>query len=235
VEAECASTRIAERYDLRGSKVFFPHASLPSVAAADLTLQRFGATTCELVHGAFPDFSHCVTYAASLSTERIVFTELEAERMRVLVPTQRTSVRPHRPAAPLHTRPIKRVLALTNYGHGYALRRGASIEAFQRAFFAALPEGLEIRWRPHPDDDPEVIGRAQRPGIELSFKQRPLEADLAWADAVVSSVSTAIFEAQDAGLPVFVHDVPLFEEVSVASLFPTFSNASELRALLKLA
>src|SRR6185436_6420066 len=58
-----------------------------------------------------------------------------------------------------------------------------------------------------------------------------LEEDVAWADVVVSSLSTSIIEALFADVPVFVHVTPDFRDVPATSFLDpqrTFFRASEL-------
>jgi hypothetical protein len=69
-------------------------------------------------------------------------------------------------------------------------------------------------------------------GIRAAISRSGQDCSLKISRGVVGAVSTALFEAEAAGLPVFGHDVPLFERVSLVRLFPSFTTADELRALL---
>jgi hypothetical protein len=75
---------------------------------------------------------------------------------------------------------------------------------------AALGERVRIRWRPHPADMTDLVreAHARVPDVDLSHGVRGLADDLEWSDLVVSSPSSAIFEALFAGVPVFVYAEP---------------------------
>ena len=76
------------------------------------------------------------------------------------------------------------------------------------ALAAALPAaGWELCVRVHPREEPEPYRElARRPGVSLSLPAAvPLREDLARAEVVVTTVSTAGLEALALGRPVIVH------------------------------
>jgi hypothetical protein len=106
-----------------------------------------------------------------------------------------------------------------------ALQAQQSGRAFQAELLAVAPllqalevEGMELRWRPHPADNDALVAQelAQHSGLQLS-RDVTLEEDAAWADVIVSSVSTAVIEVLFAGVPVFVHALPEYWEIPATS------------------
>jgi hypothetical protein len=76
-----------------------------------------------------------------------------------------------------------------------------------------------FRWRPHPADRPEPILRAAE-GLPAELSRgHPLPQDLAWADVVISTVSTALLEALLVDLPVLIHVTPDLEGAPQMSPF----------------
>jgi hypothetical protein len=72
--------------------------------------------------------------------------------------------------------------------------------------------GLSFRWRPHPADDPGIVGRVleETPWL-LRSEHAELVDDVDWADIVVTSVSSVFIEALFADLPVLLHVIPDIE------------------------
>jgi hypothetical protein len=71
---------------------------------------------------------------------------------------------------------------------------------------------VELRWRPHPADEPGRVARLRARYPQLQAASRTFEEDIAWAHVLVASVSSVILEALFYGVPVFVHDVPRWAE-----------------------
>jgi hypothetical protein len=104
---------------------------------------------------------------------------------------------------------------VTGYSHDCWTLSGFPLRPFEiellhgATLLKARHPGLEIRWRPHPSDDPrEIAARLARfPALERSTATS-LAEDLAWADLVVSYGGTTLGQAVRTGLPVIAHIVP---------------------------
>jgi hypothetical protein len=249
LEAERAGQALTRRHRLEGKKIVWAHASLANLAGPDVIAQMAGATTYELVHGAFADRVDVLTYAASTSSVRLVWSEAEARFLSPVaapqqclggfVPTPPNLSRPETG----HRGPI-RILATTNYGHGYGTqqRDRPALDVYEVAFFEALAAALqaartpvEVRWRPHPDDDRNQVDHTLRAfaalEMSLSFQRRSLEEDLAWGQLIVTSWSSSVLQALSLAVPIFVHEIPLYESTGVmASIDPgrRFETTSDL-------
>jgi len=137
------------------------------------------------------------------------------------------------------------VITTTNAPTGSVL----GLVGFCEAFLAAVSPGvrllqsagIDVSLRLHPAENPRRYRRLlDELGIELPFlNDRPLNAVLDEADAVVSSTSSVAFEAAGAGIPValWVGGLPL--AVREAYLIPPlaarlpaeFFNAEEFERL----
>jgi hypothetical protein len=249
-EAAIATRRLLARRSFRDALVVWPHSSLANVVVPDLITQSAGALTHDLVHGALAEPMDFVTQARTHSSCTIWWTDAEVEYVSRYLPgghavggyvpravSRRESARDS--SAPL------RILVISNYstpilGFGRALAfeshyQDALIDAVRRA-------GLEIgvpvalRWRPHPSDDSRriqaTLARCTEPlRPELSTSRDGLQDELAWADIVVSSISSSIIEALLHPVALYVHDIPRHERDVLMTLFDTsrrFANADEL-------
>lgn len=247
-EAEAATAKLIASHDFSGSRILWPHASAPSVTVPDLMLQAAGATTIELVHGAFADRQGVVTYAFSASSIRATWTEVEARFLEPHMRGQRCvgGFVPRAAAVERLPRPkVSRILALTNYGAGVlgpTVARFSRLGYCQQAFFEALDAAVaasgrefEVVWRPHPADDERSFAAILKrySYLTLSRGQRSLEADLEATDLVVSSWSSALVEALRHPVPVFVHTIPYYEATGVFAAFDatrTFTTGQSLIA-----
>lgn len=245
-EARAATARLIARRSFSGTTIVWPHASAPSVGVPDLMLQKAGATTVELVHGAFADRQGVLTYAFSTPSVRATWTQAEARMLEPHTRGQRCfgGFVPRGPAVSRTARKIpQRVLALTNYGAGVlgpSVAHHSRLGYCQRAFFQALKAAVPalgyqvaVRWRPHPADHNDSFASilAGSPELELSRNVRSLEEDLESADIVVSSWSSALVEALRHPVPIFVHAIPYYEGDGVLSAFDAsrvFSTPDEL-------
>lgn len=220
-----------------GASIVWSHAGHANVTVPDLALQSAGANTFELVHGAFPDRVHVITYGHSNCTTRIAWSEAESACLAPVARHQRCVggyvPRPLPPGRPPRKPdgPI-RVLALTAYAHGFApsVPDPRAFECYQRAFFEGLAtavdecgEVVDLRWRPHPSDHDEKVRATARAypklGISISHKIRPLQEDLEWADVLVSAWSSAVLEALWHPIPLLIHKIPLIEGSCVLAAF----------------
>jgi len=70
------------------------------------------------------------------------------------------------------------------------------------------PPGFELRWRPHPSDDKDLVaaGLAGAPGLRLT--EASLAEDLGWSDVIVATNSSATIEALLWNRPIFLHSSP---------------------------
>lgn len=210
--AGIATRRFISRTPVKGNKVIFS----ASDSIADVLLRNAGATTIELFHGSGADW---IGSSENFSSLRCVWSNADAlgysrfgRRTRVFSPIGRRRVL--RPA-----RRTENVLLLSNYMHRDTCVGGrfphlplakemlATIEGIR----AAYPSRFSFRWRPHPADEVGCVKRlhATMDRLELSFGV-PLAEDLAWADVVIASYSTAAIEALSSGIPVFHHLTPRY-------------------------
>lgn len=232
-EARRASRKLVERRAMRGTAVAFSHASLAQVAVPEQVLQRAGARTMDLVHGALAEALDMMTSARTWTGSKVFWTEEEVRYTAGLLTPQRCVG--GRPSRTLATRPERprsgpaRVLALTNYGTrtGDRLRLLPRV-AYQDAFFEALSvirriaPDAHVRWRPHPGDDPAAIEATLRANATLGLEQsiaESLDDDLAWADVVVTSISSTIVEACMHPTPILVHAIPVHEADVILAMF----------------
>jgi hypothetical protein len=218
VLADDATRRAVARRSFDGATVFFVGCAFPSGAAANRVLQAAGATTVEFFHGAGADVPldsgaslHCVW----TETDVLAFEALGAKAVSAGMP-RRTVTRARR-------RPVTHVLVMTNYCHRDDLESGVwPLEPFQHEILrvpellAAERPGLRFRWRPHPSDGKAPIARehAELANVDLSVGTA-LDDDLSWADLVVSSMSTTVFEALLTDVPVFMQVLPYLDGAPV--------------------
>lgn len=236
-ESQRATRLLTRRRSFAGAHVVWPHASLANVAVPDLLLQRSGATTYDLVHGALAESLDMLTHARTNSSVKLLWTEAEVEYLRPYTQHQATiggilprsmpmsGVRP-----PVRGRAVQ-LLALTNYATPTTGVEGVLPRLrYQHAFFEAIaavqarsPVPLTIRWRPHPGDRRDCVfqTKEQHPTLrlELSLGEQSLSEDLSWSDIVVSSLSTVVVEALCYPVPIFIHDIPIHESKVLLSLF----------------
>jgi hypothetical protein len=247
-EAAVATERICQRHAMAGAKIVFPHASLAAACAVDLVLQRHGAETFELVHGALADPIDMVTHARSLSTVKILWTRAEAEMHAAYLGNQRVAAGVMPAFTPIvrtkKSAKQPRILVLSNYAHPILGFDGPHPrEAYQRLLWRAVLEATDgvrcaIVWRPHPGDDRGAVERMHAELPKVKRSTGTLDHDLAAADVVIATISTTVVEAlraRDAAL--FVHDIPFHERDVLMRVFDrkrTFANGDELRRKLSL-
>ncbi len=224
VMGDHAARRAIERRSFQGSTVFFVGCTFPAAAASNRVLQAAGATTVEFSHGAGDD-----NPSDSGTSIQCVWTEADAAAFEAVGARAIAAGMPRRMIHRTKRRPARNVLLMTNYCHRDACSAGVwPYEPFQRELLRVsallrerVPE-LVFRWRPHPSDAPSVIERGHRefPDLTLSLGTK-LDDDLSWADLVVTSTSTTVFESLFAEVPVFVHVLPALENApTLASLSP---------------
>lgn len=217
-----AAARAADRSALSGSLVVFAASNLAESSAVDVAIQARGGQTIEFFHGAGAEgwvgtqesaarWRGVWTHADAIAIERLGRKPLVAGMPRRLA---------HRSRVPL-TGPVK-LLMLSNYVHrDFAIEGTFPYESFQRELLrlpalvrAQVTGELQIRWRPHPADNPKAVARTFATLEQVERTPNPLlEADVEWADVIVSSMSTAVVEALFSGPPIFLHVPPEFWEV----------------------
>jgi hypothetical protein len=245
-EALEATGALLARRSLSGATVIWSHASQANFAVPDVAVQQEGATTIDLVHGGLADYVDHLGKDRTACTVKALWTVAEARGLAPYLPGQRCvgSFVPRRPPAPQIVRPAHdpvRLLCLTNYVNGYTLGYGRgrlSLECWQVAFFQALEEAIaalsvpcEVRWRPHPADVRSAVqaNLERLPWVRLA--DGTLHENLAWADVVLTSVSSIIVEALAFPRPLFVQYAPLWDfDVAAGPFDPErrFQNGSEL-------
>jgi hypothetical protein len=211
---EYATRAVARRYPMRGAVVVMATTTLAEIAMIDVVLNDEGATTVDFVHGTQGDGW---PNAENNATVRVVWTYPDAD---ALAPTgQRCVVAGMpRPVLPPRTRARagRHVLLLSAYLHRDGRHRG--LDPFIAAqhellsiidTFAASGDATVFRWRPHPADIPDRVDevRAMHATMELS-RGVPLAEDLAWCDVVISTPSSAVYEALFADVPVILQAQP---------------------------
>jgi len=111
---------------------------------------------------------------------------------------------------------------MTNYVHRDDTIFQTGLDSYQDEVLDVIHRRADrytFRWRPHPADSPSLIARcAVGLPAEVSLG-RPIAEDLAWADVVVSTLSTAVLEALLLDLPVLIHVTPDFEGLPIAAPF----------------
>jgi hypothetical protein len=206
--ADVATRRAVARNRYAGTTILSMGAHAADVAVALRHLQHAGAVTVDFTHGwagepeAFSEEPPC--------DYRCVWSHTDARpgaAVRFLVGGMQT-------AAPLQHAPRgdrARVLLLSNYMHrdDAVYRIGLDPYVHELLDIARRDDPRCVyRWRPHPADRRDAVTRASE-GLSAEISRgRSLEEDLAWADVVVSTLSTALPKALLAGLPVLVHITP---------------------------
>jgi hypothetical protein len=219
--SELAARRLCRSVDVRGCQAVIA-AWESEICAWDVTLQAHGATTVEYFHGAAAD--SWPGGAETSATVRLVWTQAEVDAADTEVQPCVVAGMPRPVGLPERSYPRgaatapRRVLLMTNYVHRDSKVDGVfPFEPALRELVGLLPRlteavraPLSFRWRPHPADAPAIVDALARElGSAVSLSRGvPLVDDLAWADVVVSSASTTVFEALFADVPLFVHAMP---------------------------
>jgi hypothetical protein len=217
-----AGKELLARVPMGGKTVALVGGNNVAWAPLDLALQAAGATTFDHPHGAGTE--PWTGMCASTSAVRLAWTTADA--LATAGPGVRTIVSgmPLRFRLPPRARRPRRILLASGYVHRDAewifgfpgATNRYPHRVFQAELLALVPllrsrlgSDLEFRWRPHPSDIHAQLEAdlARLDRVELS-RGRPFEDDAAWADVMVSSLSTIVIEAIFAGIPVFVHVLP---------------------------
>jgi hypothetical protein len=226
--ADAATANVLRNREFVGTTVLFVGALLSDIALVVKRLHHAGATTIDFAHG--------------WSGEPVPFSAESAAKYRCVWAHTDTSDGDVRflvggmPMPPRLARspggPRVRVLVMTNYAHRDEVEV-PGLGPYQDEVLDIIrcrSHRYVFRWRPHPADSPEAVSRsAEGLPAELS-RARPLAEDLAWADVVVSTISTALLHALLVDLPVLVHVTPDLEGAPQESPFSrdrTFFLASD--------
>jgi hypothetical protein len=228
VEAADATRRLFARHDFAGATVVYPHITQANDCVGNQLLQRAGARTVELVHGISSERWH-VGAARTFTTVKALWSQPEAAVLAKHTPGQ-LLVGGYMPrAAPVCIvrasrggRPLRVLVASSYLSVGWALDP-MTREHYQAPLLADVLDGLrahdatgsDVRWRPHPGDDPHRIAStlARFPSLKRSGSAT-LEEDLAWCDLLVTSLSSVAIEGLRWDVPVFVHEIPLWDPSS---------------------
>lgn len=189
--------------------------SFVETTAPATAFRRDGITTVDFVHGSggslFP-WDHDVprhVFGVWSESDAQAITRLGGRPVVVGVPRVATPTAPRRG-------PPKRVLVMTNYLHVSWDRVAYPLLPHHRLLFTAvenlravLPPDCEIVWRPHPSEDKALVEASERehPWLRRS-RNAELDRDLAEADVVISTMSSAVFEALLWSRPLFLHVLP---------------------------
>jgi hypothetical protein len=244
IQAQLATQNILRRHRLDGQSIVMATSSNAEMITAAFVMHAAGATTVELAHGSIGTGE---PGARQSKAQRLcVWTHADA---RTLEPFDQTCIVAGMPRLATSARnrtqtTVERVLFLSNYVHrGYLMNGRLPLEPVQLEMLRAaagarraLGPGAEIRWRPHPADDDESIARtlATVRDVERSVG-RNLHDDVTWADVIVCSPSSTLFEVMLAGVPVFLHLTPDYAETPASDFVApsrTFFRAEELEPKL---
>lgn len=238
IQADLATREVVRRHELNGQCVVMAASSTAEMVTADLLLQSAGASTVELTHGSLGTGE---PGARRSKSQRVcVWTHPDAQTQR---PLEQTYVVAGLPPLALPRRirsTVERILFLSNYvHHGYRVEGRQPLEPLQLELLRAAPlarravgPNAEVRWRPHPADDREAVARtmATVTNVECSVG-RDLTDDVAWADIIVCTPSSTLYQAVLADVPVFLHLTPDYAETPIGNaIVPsrTFFFAEEL-------
>jgi hypothetical protein len=223
LQAKLATERFLASHDVSGRNVVFASLQPAEFVTAGLLMQRKGAVTVELAHGSVGTGEPGARQ--SRAQKVCVWTQADANALAPLghdcvvagMPRALATVKRDADRA----RCAQRLLLVTNYvapvlgAHDDRPMEPYQSELLRAAHLArsVLESGGVVRWRPHPADDLEAVkrGLALFAGIELS-ERRTLAEDVAWADIVVSTPSSALFEVLLVDVPVFLHLPPNYAD-----------------------
>jgi hypothetical protein len=209
VDARLAAGRWLARWP-ETRAVVFSTAAAGEAKVVDLAAQREGITTIDFVHG-YATYGNLRTAWRSRSSISVSWTDEQAARYREMGSNQDSwgGYFPYQalPKRPSRARP--RILVLLSYVQGYspfpanrkyARRMGRAI----RAMLSQVGDRADVRIRLHPMDRPEAWDEILGGDSRLQFSdEEHLAADLAGADLVVTSISSAYLEA-------LLYDVPIY-------------------------
>lgn len=222
VEAAAASgTFLSRRHPTAGTRVVYAHATSVNDAVTVQSLGRAGPTTIELCHG-ITEARWQQSCSRTATSVKALWSRSEAETIAPLLPGQRCvgGFYP-RPQPPTLTRtplrPGERAIVLV--ASSYLPRAWGSSprlrEHFQQPLLdevlAALAIGLplDLWWRPHPGDDPQLVDALLAAHPQLKRSVAPaIEDELTRCHVLVTSLSSVMIEGLFFGVPVFVHEVP---------------------------
>jgi len=208
---ERAVDDLAERHRLQDAGFVFSWSSMAGLAAADLALQRYGARTINSPDGAGSD--QWTGTGTTVSQARCVWTDVDRLSLGSTCDRIVVAGMPVRQELPPRAQTPKHVLLLNNHGHRELFVNGVFRERLlqeelldvARRLVERGEEGLVFRWRPHPAASPESLPPHVTTPVPMEMSNgRTLEEDAAWADLIVASYSSAIFELLFASVPIFV-------------------------------
>lgn len=222
-----AAKRLLKHRELSGSSVVFVGCSMSAAAAAVDVLRRGGVASVDFVHGA--GWDNAIGAAETPADVVVTWTEPDAEVYRKIGCIAVEGGMPLPQLDPPRARSsIRRVLLLSNYCHRDMRSRGFPLRAYQteilRLAVLARARGETFRfvWRPHPSDDVDIVRDALAQvgdAVELRMEGTLRDA-IRESDVVVSSLSTAVYEAFFSQRPVLVHFAPELDEASVYAFIP---------------
>ena len=245
-EAWHASERLLDRQRFSDATVIMPHATAIGDVVVDQRAQAGGGVSVEVVHG-LCDPPLQIGSSRSFTTVKATWSAWEAEYLsRANVGQRLVGGHIPRPVTRAEPRPRLdrnrrvRLLVASSYlpkawGYDPRLFEHYQLPLLTAVREAALPaRSFELRWRPHPGDDRLRIRQVLLSAPDFCLSADPLHADLAWCDVLITSVSSITLEALDHGIPVFVHDVPRWDELALALYHPSrrFRDGAELARAL---
>ncbi|MCU1278784.1 MAG: hypothetical protein JWM53_2330, partial [bacterium] len=230
----------ARRWTARNSQarvVAWAISSFGETKAPDLVAQSAGLTTVDLMHGYVSEgclqssWRTCSTYNLSWTLEQAKWMARLGTNRYQLGGFAPLTTQLHLPRGP---RP--RVLVLSSYVQDpffpciikYARRLAQALAPWIRR----LGDTIEVRARLHPLDDGSQWESYFAPSpAPMRTVGTSLAEDLAWADLVIATPSSAAIDALLRGVPVLVHRGPVLEPETLFAHWPrerTFASADEL-------
>ena len=237
LDARAAAARFVRRHP-QASLVVWSIVCFGEIKAPDLTLQRAGVTTVDLMHGYVTEGNLQSSWRTTC-TYNLSWTLEQAEWISRLGTNQHYvgGFAPLTMTTPAGGRSDRRrILVLSSYMWdplfpSYAKFARRLARALTR-WIGRVGERVEVRARLHPLDDinrwEKHFAPAQAPPRTIGTT---LAEDLAWADLVIATPSSTAIDALLRGVPVLLHRGPLLEPSTLFAGWPlerTFADADEL-------
>ena len=211
LDAEAAAADFVSRHE-PASLVVFSHAPPAEVRVVDELLQRSGVETVDYAHGYASEFN-LRTHWRSISTYHLSWTQQEGRQFASLRTNREClgGFMPRFAAATGRVHRRKRLLVATNYlvpwwivdGHVLQLKHARRLARITEALIVHFGDEFDVVLRPHPHEDRalwESLFTVRRP---LMSERKTFLEDVADADILVTTKTSAALEALTARSPYF--------------------------------